>query len=547
MSLRGSRSPVLADLVGGLSLAGLMVPEAIAYSAIAGLPATFGITAAIIGPLGYAIIGRSRLAVVSATSGAAALLAAAIANAGIPNVARADCALALTILVGLFFLAAAILRVAALASFVSRAVLHGFGLGLAVTICVRQLPALLGLPLFQGSIWDVIGSAAAHLSDVHLPSAIVGAVVLIILTLSRRLNFVGAGLILILLAIGAMHFGPAGHFGMRTAGPVSLRFSPLHLPALALKDWGRLAQLALPVALVILAESWATIRSLAAAKGDPIAPGREIAALGLANLASGLLRGLPAGAGFSIGNANAQAGTATRLGAILGALFVALAALGASNWLALIPEPVLAAIVISALSHALSPKPILALFRLDRDQWVAISAAVGVLLFGIVNGLLFAVALSVVGLLRRFTRAGLSELGRAGVHDFVDVCAHPEAERVPGLFIIRPNAPLFFGNCEPILVRIGERARAAGAKAIVLSLEETNDLDSSTLEALADFAESMSVQGRVLVLARVHDRVRSVLERGGLNDLAASATFSVDDAVRSAIGLEKNPGKALRS
>lgn len=545
MGLGGSRRPVLADLVGGLSLAGLMVPEAIAYSAIAGLPATFGITAAITGPLGYAIIGRSRLAVVSATSGAAALLAAAIGNAGIPDVPRADCALALTLLVGLFFLAAAMLRVAALASFVSRAVLHGFGLGLAITISVRQLPALLGLTLFRGSIWEIFGSTVLHLSDVHLPSAIVGGAVLILLALSRRLNVVGAGLILILLAIGAMHFGPADHFGMRTAGAVSIGISPFHTPQLALKDWGRLAQLALPLALVILAESWATIRSLAAANGDPIAPGREIAALGLANLASGLLRGLPVGAGFSIGNANAQAGTATRLGAITGALFVALAALGASNWIALIPEPVLAAIVISALSHALSPKPIVALFRLDRDQWVAISAAAGVLLFGIVNGLLFAVGLSVLSLLRRFTRARLSELGRTGVHDFVDVSAHPEAKPVPGLFIIRPNAPLFFGNCEPILVAIGERARAAGAKAIVLSLEETDDLDSSTLEALADFRQSMSAQGRRLVLARVHDRVRWVLERGGLADLAASATFSVDDAVRSAVALEKVPAQHL--
>lgn len=544
MSLGGSKSPVLADLVGGLSLAGLMLPEAIAYSAIAGLPATFGMTAAIIGPLGYAIIGRSRLAVVSATSGAAALLAAAIANAGIANVPRADCALALTLLVGLFFLAAALLRVAALASFVSRAVLHGFGLGLAITISIRQLPAFLGLPQLQGSIWEMLGSIGQHLSDVHLPSAIVGGVVLLVLTLSRRLNFVAAGLIVILLAIATMHFGPADHFGMRTAGSVLIELSPFHLPELALKDWGRLAQLALPVALVILAESWTTIRSLAAANGDPISPGREIAALGVSNLASGLLRGLPVGAGFSIGNANAQAGTATRLGAITGALSVALAAFAAGNWIALIPEPVLAAIVISALSHALSPGPIFALFRLDRDQWIAISAVLGVLLLGIVNGLLFAVALSVLSLLRRFTRARLSELGRTGVHDFVDVSAHPEAKVTPGLFIVRPNAPLFFGNCEPILVAIGERARAAGARAIVLSLEETDDLDSSTLEALSDFRESMSAQGRLLVLARVHDRARSVLERGGLAGLAATATFSVDDAVRSAMALEKASAQA---
>ena len=127
------RRPIFAELVAGISLTGLMIPEGIAYSAIAGLPPSFGVSAAVIGPLGYAIIGRSRLAVVTATSGAAALLAASIANAAIPGVARADCALALTLLVGLFFLLGAIFRLSALTSFVSRAVLQGFGLGLAIT------------------------------------------------------------------------------------------------------------------------------------------------------------------------------------------------------------------------------------------------------------------------------------------------------------------------------------------------------------------------------------------------------------------------------
>lgn len=535
------RSPRFADLVGGLSLAGLMVPEAIAYSSIAGLPATFGVTAAVIGPISYSIIGRSRLAVVSATSGAAALLAAAIANAGIPNVPRVDVALALTVLVGLFFLVAATLRIASITSFVSRAVLHGFGLGLAITICVRQVPGLLGLPSAQGSVWQILGSIIAHLAEVHLPSAVAGGAALVVLLLSRRLKLVSAGLVLIVGATIAMHFGPSDHFGIRTAGPIVIGLSSVHVPALGARDWSRLAQLALPVSLVILAESWATIRSLAAARGDPVSPEREIAALGLANLASAVLRGLPVGAGFSIGNANAQAGTATRLGAVIGALIVAIAAFAASDWIALIPEPLLSAIVISALAHALSPAPITELFRLNRDQWVAVSAAIGVLVLGIVNGLLFAVALSIFGLLRRLARARLSELGRTGDHDFVDISAHPEARRIPGMFVIRPNAPLFFGNAEPVLGAIAERARMTDATTVVLSLEETDDLDSSTLEAIADFRNGMAAEGRSLILARVHDRVRMVLERGGLADLAAASTFSVDDAVQSASRGAKEP------
>ena len=531
MASSDQRNPVVADLIGGISLAGLMIPEAIAYSAIAGLPASFGLMAAIVGPLSYAIIGRSRLAAVTATSGAAALLAAAISNAAIPNVPPSDCALALTLLIGLFFLLGAALRLAPLTSFVSRAVLHGFGLGLALTITVRQLPSLLGLKVSQGTTLEVLGSVFADVRAIHWPSALLGVGALVFVALSRRFKFFAAGLVLTITAVAAMRFSPNGHFGIATAGPVHFEFVVPHFPALHGRDWARLAQLAFPIALVILAESWATVRSLAAIRGDAVSAEREIAALGVANLASGLLRGLPVGAGFSIGNANQQAGTAGRMGAVLAAMVVGLAAFGAGGWIALIPAPVLAAIVISALAHALSPRPIYSLFRLDRDQWVAVTAAIGVLLLGIVNGLLLAVALSILGLLRRLAYPRLSMLGRAGSHDFVDCATHPEALPVTGMLVIRPDAPLFFANAEAILFDIGRRAREEGARAIILSLEETDDLDSSTLEAIAEFRQAMAAQGRSLILARVHDRVRLILDRGGLADLAKTATFSVDDAV----------------
>jgi len=534
MEAPGLRRPIFADLLGGISLSGLMLPEAIAYSAIAGLPPSFGVSAAVIGPLGYSIVGRSRLAVVTATSGAAALLAAAIANAGLPNVQRVDCAIALILLVGLFFILGALLRLSALTSFVSRAVLQGFGLGLAITISIRQLPILLGVAVNQSAPLEILGSLVAHIEKVDLPSALLGGGAIVFLGISRRLKFVAAGLVLTVGSTLAMHFGPAGHFGIAVAGPLGLELSLPHLPSIAIRDWGRLAQLAFPVALVLLAESWATVRSLAAARGDPVSPEREIAALGVANLASALLHGLPVGAGFSIGNANAQAGTASRLAAVIAAAAVALAAIAAAGWIELIPEPVLAAIVIAALAHALSPRPIYSLFRLGRDQWIAVTAAVGVLALGIVDGLLFAVALSVLGLLRRLAYPQLSVLGRTGDHDFVDCAVHEDARQIPGVLVIRPNAPLFFGNAEAVLVEVGRRARSKGDSTIVLSLEETDDLDSSALEAISDFRQGMTAQKRVLILARVHDRVRTILERGGLADLAATSTFSVDDAVKMA-------------
>lgn len=534
MATRAPRSFVLADLIGGISITGLMVPEAVAYSSIAGLPVAFGISAGVVGPLAYGVVGRSRLAVISATSSAAALLSAAIANAALPNVPRTDCAVALILLVSLFFLIGAVLRISTLTSFVSRTVLHGFGFGLAVTISVRQLPALLGMKSVQGNPWQILRWILSHLNTVQWQSLLLGAGALIFLSVSRRFKFAPAGLILIIATAAAIALGPPSHFNIAVVGPIAFELGLPHVPNLDPKDWARLAQFAAPVAIVILAESWATIRSLAAARGDPVSPGREIAALGLANLASGLLRGLPVGAGFSIGNANAQAGTMSRLGAIIAALAVAVAVLTARKWIASIPEPVLAAIVISALAHALSPRPFINLFRLGRDQWVAIAAAAAVLSLGIINGLLVAVGLSVLGLLRRLTYPHLSELGRAGTHDFVDCSTHPEARPIEGMLIIRPNAPLFFGNADSVLGAIARRARETQSKTVVISLEETDDLDSSSLEALTEFRQTMTAQHRKLLLARVHDKVRNMLSRGGLADLASTSTFSVDDAVHAA-------------
>ncbi|HEY1214259.1 MAG TPA: SulP family inorganic anion transporter, partial [Bryobacteraceae bacterium] len=187
MTAEQSRAWILGDLAGGISLAGLLIPEAVAYSAIAGLPASFGITGAIVGPIVYAIFGRSRLAVVSATSGAAALLAAGVVSAAIPSASRADCAEALIVLVGLLFLLGAAFRITTLTSFISRAVLQGFGFGLAITICVRQLPALFGLASTSGTPWLTLRSLLARAGEIHMPSLLAGASVLMFLTLSRRL------------------------------------------------------------------------------------------------------------------------------------------------------------------------------------------------------------------------------------------------------------------------------------------------------------------------------------------------------------------------
>lgn len=528
------------DLLAGLSVAGLLVPEAVAYAGIAGLAPGRALIAGVVGGLVYALVGRSRFAVVSATSSSASILAAALGSlAAAPQLAGAATAdalaTAMTLMVGVMFTGMALFRMGGLAGFVSRPVLRGFAFGLAATIIIRQLPHLVHVAARGSTIGQVLAGLATHWAQWHWPSVTMGLGALAALVALRRVPGIPATLIVMAAGIAAGSLGPLAHSGIALVGPTPIAIPHLTLPN-DLAVWTRIAQLAAPLTLIIFAESWGTIRSLALAHGDDISSNRELAAIGLANGAAALVQGMPIGAGFSIGSANAAAGARSRLSVAVASVATLALVLFAGPLIARIPEPVLAAVVISALIHALNPAPIARLFVLHRDQWVGLAAAIGVLLLGVLAGMLLAIALSLAQLLYRWSHPVTSELGQIGTtHDFVDMSRHGDATRVPGVVIFRPNGPLFFANAETVLQNIGRAVRASGAAVLVLSLEESDDLDSTALDALAEFAQGLNAAGCRLILARAHDRVRDVLTAAGFGTLADTSTFSVADAARHAL------------
>jgi MFS superfamily sulfate permease-like transporter len=524
------RTSLARDVLTGLAVAGLMLPEGIAYAQIAGLAAGRALIAAVAGGLAYALIGNSRFAVVSPTSSAAAILAASLASLPGDAAARDAAATALVAIVGTMFLGFALFRLGSLAGFISRPVLRGFAFGLAVTIIVRQLPKFTAVPVNSGSIGETLVALVGTMPQWHPASVLLGTVALAALLALRRLPQLPGVLLVILAGIALGRFADLAVLGIATAGTVRLSLAMPSLPA-GFSEWSRLAQLAAPIALILFAESWGTMRALALKHGDRLSPNRELAALGTANIAAAAVRGMPVGAGFSAGSANEAAGTTSRVSAAVGSAALLLLALFAADWIARIPEPILAAVVIAALTHALSPTPFLRLFRMNRDLFIAVAAAVGVLALGVLSGMLTAVGLSIANLLYDLAHPSISELGQVGdSHDFVDLARHSDAQRLPGLAIFRPNAPLIFANAESVLSAIGRQAFDCGKASIVLSLEESNDLDSTAADALAEFAVALRQAGRRLLLARVHDRVREVLVSAGLADLAGAATFSVADA-----------------
>lgn len=524
----------LRDLLTGLVVAGLMLPEGVAYGRLAGLPPGRALAAGIAGGLAYAVVGRSRFAVVSPTSSSAAIIAAAISGLATNELAigvdHGAIATMLVLLVGVIFVGLSAFRLGNLSDFISRPVLHGFTLGLAITIMVKQLPALLGVAVGTGSMWNVVASGIGALARMNPASAILGGFALSAILASRRTPQI-PGVLLVLTGGTVLGFTAVPErWHVALAGPFTPMPSSLALPPLALLP--RLCQLAAPIALILFAESWGTMRSLALKHGDRLNANLELRALGIANLAAGLAQGMPVGAGFSAGSANEAAGATSRIAAAAASVALLMLALFAGRWIARVPEPVLAAVVIAALTHALSPAPLIRLFRIRRDAWIAVAATLGVLAFGVLNGMLTAIALSVAHLLYTLSHPSISTLGRWGeTTDFVDVARHSDAHGPAGVAIFRPNAPLIFANAESTLRTIEGRARASEAARVVISLEESNDLDSTAIDALAEFARSLGAAGKSVILARCHDRVRDVLEAAGLGDLAARSTFSVADAV----------------
>jgi len=525
------------NLLAGISVAGLLLPEAVAYAGIAGLPPGRAILAGIVGGLAYAAIGRSRFAIVSASSTTAAILAAALAT--IPGSADEKGALATVVigLVGLLLLAASVLRLGVLTDFISRPVLRGFAFGLAVTIIIRQLPALVGVSPASTGPFDLLAQLLRGIGDWHFVSLGVGGIALTALLLLRRYPAVPGTLLVLIAGIAVSFLFDLARHGVAVVGAIPIELAWPSFPAFDWQLYSRLAQLGLPLVVILFAESWGTMRTLALRHGDKLDGNRELAALGMANLASSVVRGMPVSAGFSASAANEGVGATSQAAALTALGGLALLAAVATPAMAFLPHAVLAAIVIAALSHAIDPAPILRLWTMKRDWLVAICAAAAVLLLGIVNGMLVAIGLSVIDVLHRLSSPHIARLGRIGVHDYVDVSRHDDAVMPPGIAIWRPVAPLFFANADRVLAAIAARSNENGPiHGIVVSLEESIDFDSTAMDALVEFDTGMRAVGIAVRYARVHDLVRDLMDRSGAADLHARSNFNVDDAVSALAG-----------
>jgi len=529
-----NRSALIADLLAALSIAGLLLPEAVAYSGVANLPPQAGVVALFAGLVCYGLIGRSRIAIVTATSSSAAVLASAtLALAGADTAERVVLASILVVGTGLAFVLCGALRFGAIANVIARPVLRGYGFGLALVIAVKQWPLIVGVPARSSGFFSLLAELLHGFDAWAWPSLTCGLVALAGLFALERVPRIPGPLVVIIAGILAAP-ALAAH-GVALTGPIRLALSP---PAFTLPGgtrWLPLGEFSLALMFMLYAESYTSIRTFALKHDEEVQPNRDLVALGVANLVSGLLQGTPVGAGYSGSSANDAAGARSRLAGLAAAVVLLTLVLLFLMWMGLTPEPVLAALVIHAVRKSLRFSVFRSYIRWQRDVAIAFAAVLAVLIFGVLNGLLAAIAFSLAMLIRSLATPRLSVLGRVGAHDYLSVERFPGAITDPDTLVLRPEEPLFFANAQPLLSLVRQQLlKQPAVKRVILSLEESPDLDGTTLEVLGEFCDWLAARHVELRVARLKERSRDALTRARLSLLPPSALdfSSVDDAVR---------------
>ena len=537
-----------ADIVAALTVWALMVPEAMAYASLARMPPETGLYGALVAPLAYAVFGTSRQLNVGPSSTVAILSAsvvAPLAASGDPTL-FAQLTVGLAVLVGALFVVAGLVRLGFLADFMSRPVLDGFIVGLAMTVAAGQLHKLLGIEASGDAFFSDLLAVLTNLDETVAATLAVGVGSLVLLfLLGRLLPRLPAALVVAGLAIVVVSVLDLAARDVAVIGEIPARLPSLAWPALSVEQWIRLIPGALAIVVIGFAESVAVGRSYARRHGHVVDADQEMVALGAANAASGLVGSFVVDGSLSKTAAADAAGQKTQLASVALSAAVLIAILFLTGLFENLPEATLAAIVIHAVWHLIDLERVARFWTIRRDDfWAGLTALVGVLLFGILTGLLIAVAVSFLLVLARVSRPPWGILGRVEAEGADDIAyhrieTHPDAATVPGLLIVRFDADLFFANANVFAadVRTAIATTQPTPRVVLLNAESINDIDATAVGVLKELAEELREAGIELWAARVKTRVQELMARLGVLEDAP-----IYPSIRSAVGaLERLP------
>ena len=519
--LRGyERRWLMSDLVAGLTLAAYAIPAGIADASLAQLPPEAGLYACLFSGLVFWLLCSSRHTAITVTSAISLLVGATLGDIGSQDPARIAALAACTALMvaGLAFLVW-IFKGGAVVNFVSETVLLGFKAGVALYLASTQLPKLFGIKGTHGDFWERMRYLIAHIGETHRAALLLGLVALALLLLGKYLlPNRPVALFIVIGGIAAASLFDLGARGVKLLGEVPQGLPRPGLPHVTWSDLNEILPLAMACFLLAAVETAAIARMFGQKHGYRVDTNQEFLALAGANLAAGLGRGFPVSGGMSQSLVNESGGARTPLSGLVAALLILLVVLFLSGLLADLPQPVLAALVLVAVTGLFKVEALARLWRFSRTEFaIAMAALLGVLGSGLLRGVLIGAALSILVLLRRASQPPTTELGRVpGTDQFADRLRSPENQRERGVFVFRSSGALLYFNVDHVRERffalLGEFPEARRA---VYFLGAVPFVDLAGAEFLAELFGTLRDRGIEFRLAGTQSSVRETLVKAG--------------------------------
>jgi high affinity sulfate transporter 1 len=522
------------DAIAGVSLSAVLVPAGTAYAEAAGLPAVSGLYASFAALLVYATFGPSRILVLGPDSALVALIAASVVPLAHGSAAHAlALAGALASLSGAICVAVGVLKLGFVSELLSLPIRYGYLSGIMLTIAVGQMPKLLGFQVHGESFVQQVGGLTSGLASgkANEIAVVIGVSALVVILGCRRWMPKVPGVLIAVagatIVVAALDL--AQRSGVAVVGSVPRGLPTPRIPALELTEWGALIGGAAAVALVSFTDISLLSRAYELRSGATVDRNQEFVALGLANIAAGVAQGFAVSASGSRTPVAEAAGAKTQATSVIAALIVASLLVFTPQALSNTPQAALAAVVIAACLGLLQIGEMWRLYRLRRSEFVqSIVCLIGVAMLGVVKGIGIALALAILAFLWRAWRPYVAVLGRIDqVKGYHDVSRHPEARRIPGLVLLRWDAPLFFANAEIFRERALEVVREAPTKTrwIVIAAEPVTDIDVSAADMLARLHDELRALSVNLCFAELKGPVKDSLKHYGMFELIGERNF----------------------
>jgi high affinity sulfate transporter 1 len=534
------------DAVAGLVLSALLVPQGMAYAELAGVPAIYGLYTTVVCLVAYAAFGPSPFLVLGPDSALGAMIAAVILPlaAGSQDAAVAY-ASTLALMVGLLCTAAGVLKLGFVADLLSRPIRVGYLAGLAVTIVVGQLPKLFGFSVEADGLFPEIAAFLQNLGQTNVFALAIGLIDLaLIVGLKRMHSRIPGVLAAVVVSILAVVLFDLAARGVDVIGSLPQGFPAPSVPRVEPSALPILMASAAGISLVAIGDTIATSTGFAARRGYQVHANQELAGIGSANLLAGVFQGFPVSTSGSRTAVAEQSGARTQLTGLVAAATVVAMLLFFPDLMRNLPQPALAALVISAGISLFDIAELRRLLAMRRGEFtLAVACALGVALAGVLPGIVIAVTIAILQFVVRAWRPYSAVLGKPpGVAGYHDITRYPDAELIPGLLILRWDAPLFFANAN--LFRDMVRQRLAETRPtprfVLLAAEAITDVDTTAAEVLADLDEELNSDDVHLAFAELKDPVKDTMERYGLLETIDRRRFfpTVDVAVAAFLGAQ---------